>query len=82
MDNLTMSTKIENVITEKVRVLSEEEQQEVLEFIEKLTNKALRRKSSRLSFIGISKSGKKNLSTQAETILEQAADKREGWNLI
>ncbi len=72
---------IENAIQEKVRALSDEEQQEVLEFIEKLTRKTPRRESSRFSFIGIGESGKKNLSTQAEIILEQAADKREGWSL-
>lgn len=76
-----MSMNIENAIQEKVRVLSEEEQQEVLEFIEKLTHKTPRRESLRFSFIGIGDSGKKDLSTQAEIILEQAADKREGWSL-
>ncbi len=76
-----MSTDIENVITEKVRALPFERQKEVLEFIEKLTHKTPRRESSRFSFIGIGDSGKKNLSTQVESILEQAADKREGWSL-
>ena len=33
------------------------------------------------SFIGIGHSGKKNLSTQAEKILDEAADRRAGWSL-
>ncbi len=33
------------------------------------------------SFIGIAHSGKGNLSTQAEEILQQAVDRREGWSL-
>lgn len=33
------------------------------------------------SFIGIGHSGKGNLSTQAEEILQNAVDRREGWSL-
>ncbi len=33
------------------------------------------------SFIGIGHSRKGNLSTQAEEILQNAADRREGWSL-
>ncbi len=33
------------------------------------------------SFIGIGHSGKGNLSKQAESILEKAANRREGWSL-
>lgn len=76
-----MSTNIENTIQEKVRALSEEEQQDVLAFIEKLTHNTARRESRRFSFIGIGDSGKKNLSTQVDSILEHGADKREGWSL-
>ena len=35
----------------------------------------------RYSFIGIGHSRKGTLSTQVEAILEQAADRREGWSL-
>ena len=34
------------------------------------------------SFIGIGHSGKKNISTQVEATLAQAANRREGWALI
>ena len=33
------------------------------------------------SFIGIGRSGQKDLSSRAEEILEQEADRREGWSL-
>ena len=33
------------------------------------------------SFIGMGHSGKGNLSTQAEEILQTAVDRREGWSL-
>ncbi len=33
------------------------------------------------SFIGIGHSGQRNLSTQVETILAEAAHRREGWSL-
>ena len=35
----------------------------------------------RFSFIGIGHSGKRNLSTQVESILAQAASRREGWSI-
>jgi hypothetical protein len=36
---------------------------------------------SRYSFIGIGHSGRGNLSTQVDTLLEQAAQRQEGWSL-
>ena len=33
------------------------------------------------SFIGIGHSGKRNLSTQVDALLAEAAHRREGWNL-
>jgi hypothetical protein len=35
----------------------------------------------RYSFIGIGRSGQPDLSRRAEEILEQEADRREGWSL-
>ena len=32
------------------------------------------------SFIGIGRSGKKNISTQVKTTLKKAANRREGWS--
>ncbi len=40
-----------------------------------------RQEPERYSFIGIGKSGQKDLSVRAEEILEQAANRREGWSL-
>ncbi len=34
-----------------------------------------------LSFVGIGRSGKGNLATEVEKILEESADRREGWSL-
>jgi hypothetical protein len=76
-----MSRNLENKIQERVRVLPDEQQREVLEFIEGLTIKARREEPARFSFVGIGRSGKRDLSTQAEAILERAADRREGWSL-
>lgn len=57
--------------------------------LEELTQEALRQylhrqapSSSRpYSFIGIGHSGKKSISTQVESTLAQAANRREGWSL-
>ena len=38
-------------------------------------------KSKKYSFIGIGHSGKRNISTQVETALKKAANRREGWSL-
>ncbi len=38
-------------------------------------------KSKKYSFIGIGHSGKGNISTQVETTLKKAADRRDGWSL-
>lgn len=35
----------------------------------------------RYSFIGIGHSGQRDLSSRAEEILQQSADRREGWSL-
>jgi len=35
----------------------------------------------RYTFIGIARSGKKNLSTQVAETLEKGANRREGWSL-
>ncbi len=44
-----------------------------------LRTQSIQRRS--YSFIGIGRSGKNNLSKQAEAILEKAANRREGWSL-
>ena len=38
-------------------------------------------KSKKYTFIGIGHSGKGNISTQVETALKKAANRREGWSL-
>lgn len=38
-------------------------------------------KSNNYSFIGIGRSGKGNLSTQVDDILDKSMDRREGWSL-
>ena len=35
----------------------------------------------RYSFVGIARSGKPNLSAQVDSILKNAANRREGWSL-
>lgn len=42
---------------------------------------ALRSGAQAYSFIGIGHSGKRNLSRQVDIILEQGANRREGWSL-
>lgn len=76
-----MSAKLENAIQEKVRRLSDEQQQLVISFVEGLEPRLQDHRDNRFSFIGIARSGKGSLSTDAESILNDAMERREGWSL-
>jgi hypothetical protein len=76
-----MSAKLEDEIQEKVSRLNDEQQQQVMAFVEGLESRPRDRHGSRFSFIGIARSGNGSLSTDAESILEESADRREGWSL-
>lgn len=82
-----MSTNLEDEIQEKVHVLTDEQQQEVLEFIEQLAQSARREEPAGYSFVGIGHGGKKEIDLREHGISrEQAADLRarlstfEDWN--
>ena len=53
-----MSANLENAIQEKVRRLSDEQQQQVMAFVEGLEPEPRYRPAKRLSFVGIARSGK------------------------
>lgn len=76
-----MSANLENAIQEKVRRLNDEQQQQVMAFVEGLEPRPPDHPGRRLSFVGIARSGKGSLSVETESILNKAADRREGWSL-
>ena len=76
-----MSADLEQSLSDAIRALSDDQQREVLAFVEKLKHQAQPAPGKRYSFIGIGHSGQKDLSRRAEEILEQTADRREGWSL-
>ena len=76
-----MSANLENAIQEKVRRLNDEQQQQVMAFVERLELSPRNQHGSRFSFIGIARSGNGSLSTEVESRLNAAADRREGWSL-
>jgi hypothetical protein len=76
-----MAANLENAIQEKVRRLSDEQQQQVIAFVEGLEPGPRDHHGSRFSFIGIARSGNGSLSTETESILNEAAKRREGWSL-
>ena len=76
-----MSANLENAIQEKVRRLSDEQQQQVMAFVEGLESRPSDPNARRFSFIGIAGSGNASLSTETDSILSNAADRREGWSL-
>lgn len=76
-----MSANMEKAIQEEVRTLSDEQQRQVMAFVESLKLAPSEQSAERFSFIGIARSGMGLLSTEAESILDEAADRREGWSL-
>ena len=75
-----MSANLERAIQEEIHELTDEQQRQVMAFVESLK---VRRNDNakRFSFIGIARSGNGSLSTKAESILDEEADRREGWSL-
>jgi hypothetical protein len=53
-----MSAELENAIQERVRRLSDEQQQQVMAFVEGLESRPRDHHGSRFSFVGIARSGK------------------------
>jgi len=76
-----MSANLEKAIQEEVRDLTEDQQRQVMAFVESLKPTQAGTRTKRYSFIGIAHSGDGSLSTEAESILGEAADRREGWSL-
>jgi len=76
-----MSANLEKAIQEEVRDLTDDQQRQVMAFVESLKPNQADKGTKRYSFIAIARSGNGSLSTQAESILEGTADRREGWSL-
>ena len=76
-----MSANLEKAIQEEVRDLTDDQQRQVMAFVESLKPNQADQRTKRYSFIAIARSGNGSLSTEAESILEGAADRREGWSL-
>ena len=74
----TMSANLEKAIQEEVR---DDQQRQVMAFVESLKPNQADKRTKRYSFIAIARSGNGSLSTEAESILNEAADRREGWSL-
>jgi hypothetical protein len=75
------------LIVNQIRLLSPDELAQLLKKVVELLEQKqsglspTKPDNSRYSFIGIGHSGQKDLSSRAEEILEQEADRREGWSL-
>lgn len=75
-----MSANLEKAIHEGLRGLTDEQQRQVIAFVESLKPKT-EGNGGRFSFVGIARSGNGSLSTKAESIFEDGADRREGCSL-
>ncbi|HSP62390.1 MAG TPA: hypothetical protein VLQ90_05340 [Pyrinomonadaceae bacterium] len=76
-----MSANLEKAIQEELRELTDDQQRQVMAFVESLKPKPPNNNTKRYSFVGIARSSNGSLSTEAESILDEAADRREGWSL-
>jgi len=81
---VTIAIQAEETLIATLRQIAERRQTTVEEVTKEALEQYLQKqtlKAKTYSFIGIGHSGKKNLSTQVESILTQAANRREGWSL-
>lgn len=76
-----MSANLEKAIQAELRDLTDDQQRQVMAFVESLKPKVGDKRVKQYSFVGIARSGNGSLSTEAESILDEAADRREGWSL-
>jgi hypothetical protein len=76
-----MSAGLEEAIQEEVRKLTDGQQRRVMAFVESLKPSKRNNKARGYSFVGIARSGSGSLSTEAESVLDEDADRREGWSL-
>jgi hypothetical protein len=76
-----MSANLEKAIQDEVRDLTDDQQRQVMAFVESLKPKRSDTAVKRYSFVGIAHSGNGSLSREAESLLEEATDRREGWSL-
>jgi hypothetical protein len=76
-----MVASLEDAIKERVRRLSDEQKRQVIAFVEGLDFRTRDPNARRFSFVGIARSGNGSLSTETESILNDAADRHEGWSL-
>ena len=70
-----MSANLEKAIQEEVRDLTDDQQRQVMAFVESLKPNQADKRTKRYSFIAIARSGDGSLSTEAESILDEAADR-------
>ncbi len=75
-----MSANLEKAIQEEIRELTDDQQRQVIAFVESLKPKPSDNGVKRYSFVGIARSGNGSLSIEAESILDEA-DRREGSGL-
>ncbi|HBB98797.1 MAG TPA: hypothetical protein DC054_25745 [Blastocatellia bacterium] len=76
-----MSANLEKAIQKEVQELTDDQQRQVMAFVESLKPNQADKRTMNYSFVGIAHSGNGSLSTEAESILDEAADRREGWSL-
>ena len=76
-----MPVNQEKAIQEEVRDLTDDQQRQVIAFVESLKPKPADDGAKHYSFVGIARSGNGSLSTEAASILEEAARRRDGWRL-
>ncbi|MCP4654421.1 MAG: hypothetical protein GY856_03270 [bacterium] len=79
----TIAIQAEDELVQALRQLAAAESRPIETIAREALLLYMRRAAARrkYSFIGIGHSGKSDLSTQVEEILEKSADRREGWSL-
>ena len=81
---VTISIQTEEQVLAELTEIARRRQTSVQDITQEALRHCLREQTAQsgsYTFIGIWHSGKRSLSQEAETALEQAASRREGWRL-
>jgi hypothetical protein len=78
---MSITIAFDEILAQALQTLAEKEQTSVPELVQRVVAAYASVRTPTYSFIGIGHSGKRDLSVRAEEILDQSANRREGWSL-
>ena len=78
---MSITIAFDEILAQAIQALAEKEQTSVSELVQRAVAAYASFRTTTYSFIGIGHSSKHDLSVRAEEMLDQGANRREGWSL-